>query len=68
LRFVVDWAADKDSIPWFWPSINGNLSKITENDWLTTPGDTNLNESSHTLTNKYTGTHLTLLEAIRRFV
>ncbi|KAJ7765293.1 hypothetical protein B0H16DRAFT_1310196 [Mycena metata] len=60
------WIADKDSIPWFFPSINEFLSKIPEEDWYLTPGDTNLNESAHPYTNQHTGTNLALLEAIDR--
>ncbi|KAJ6482300.1 hypothetical protein C8R47DRAFT_1321958 [Mycena vitilis] len=63
-KVVRDWIADKDSIPWFFPSINGNLSKIPEDDWYLTPGDTNLNESAHPFTNQHTGTNLSILEAV----
>ncbi|KAJ7615487.1 hypothetical protein FB45DRAFT_757736 [Roridomyces roridus] len=62
-KVVRDWIADKESIPWFFPSINRHFSKIPEEDWYLTPGD-NLNESAHPYTNKHTGTNLSLLEAI----
>ncbi|KAJ7274639.1 hypothetical protein C8J57DRAFT_1714477 [Mycena rebaudengoi] len=65
-KIVRDWISDKDSIPWFFPSINGFLSAIPEDDWYLTPGDTNLNESAHPFTNQHTGTNLSLLEAIER--
>ncbi|KAF8194842.1 hypothetical protein K438DRAFT_1968783 [Mycena galopus ATCC 62051] len=65
-KVVRDWIADKDSIPWFFPSINEFLSKMPEEDWYLTPGDTNLNESAHPYTNQHTGTNLALLEAIDR--
>ncbi|KAJ7440399.1 hypothetical protein B0H11DRAFT_1660472, partial [Mycena galericulata] len=64
-KVVRDWIADKDSIPWFFPSINQFLSKIPEEDWYLTPGNTNLNESAHPYTNQHTGTNLSLLEAIQ---
>lgn len=60
----IDWHSDKKSAPWFWGSVNRYLSKILPEDLDITPSDTNLNESSHPLTNKYTGTDLALLEAI----
>ena len=40
------------------------MSKISEEDWYLTPGDTNLNESAHPFTNMHTGINLSLLEAI----
>lgn len=40
------------------------MSKISEDDWYLTPGDTNLNESAHPFTNVHTGINLSLLEAI----
>ncbi|KAJ7086972.1 hypothetical protein C8R44DRAFT_900928 [Mycena epipterygia] len=64
-KVVRDWIADKDSAPWFFPSINRFLSNMSEEEWLLTPGDTNLNESAHPHTNQHTGTNLTLLEAIQ---
>ncbi|KAJ7120131.1 hypothetical protein C8R44DRAFT_877592 [Mycena epipterygia] len=45
--------------------INRFLSNLSEDDWLLTPGDTNLNESAHPHTNQHTGTNLALLEAIQ---
>ncbi|KAJ7033971.1 hypothetical protein C8F04DRAFT_906737, partial [Mycena alexandri] len=64
-KVVRDWIKDKESIPWFWPSINQFLSKISQEDWILTPGDTNLNESAHPYTNQHTGTNLPLLVAIQ---
>ncbi|KAJ7099803.1 hypothetical protein C8R44DRAFT_947249 [Mycena epipterygia] len=60
-----DWIKDKDSIPWFFPSINEFLSDIPKDDWYLTPGDTKLNESAHPFTNQHTGTNLSILEAIQ---
>ncbi|KAJ7829605.1 hypothetical protein B0H13DRAFT_2372459 [Mycena leptocephala] len=65
-KVVRDWITDKDSIPWFFPSFNQFLSKIPEDDWYLTPGNTNLNESAHPYTNQHTGTNLSLLEAIEK--
>ncbi|KAJ7164603.1 hypothetical protein C8R43DRAFT_946418 [Mycena crocata] len=53
-----DWIADKESIPWFFPSFNQFLWQFPENDWYLTPGDTSLND--------HTGTNLSILEAIQR--
>ncbi|KAJ7034513.1 hypothetical protein C8F04DRAFT_1183059 [Mycena alexandri] len=53
-KVVRDWIADKESIPWFFPSINEFLSKIPEED------------CAHPYTNQHTGTNLSLLEAIDR--
>ncbi|KAJ7261187.1 hypothetical protein C8J57DRAFT_1232741 [Mycena rebaudengoi] len=61
-----DWISDKYSIPWLFPSINGLLSAIPEDDWCLTPGDTNLNETACPYTNQHTETTLLLLEAIER--
>ena len=66
MRRSLDWIKDKDSIKdWFWSSINEFLSEIPKEDWLLTPGDTNLNESAHLYTNQHTGTNLPLLVAIQ---
>lgn len=40
------------------------MSKIPEEDWYLTPGDTNLNESAHPLTNMHTGINLPLYDAV----
>ncbi|KAJ7701050.1 hypothetical protein B0H16DRAFT_1834219 [Mycena metata] len=64
-KIIRDWIKDKESAPWFFPSINQFLSKISEEDWILTPGDTNLNESAHPYTNQHTGTNLPLLIAIQ---
>ncbi|KAJ7719347.1 hypothetical protein DFH07DRAFT_761173, partial [Mycena maculata] len=64
-KVVRDWVKDKDSISWFWPSINEHLSKIPKEDWYLTRSDTNLNESAHPYTNQHTGTNLPLLSAIQ---
>ena len=61
---IADWIIDKKSSPWFVPSVNEFMSKIPEDDWYLTPGDTNLNESAHPHTNMHTGTNLPIIEAI----
>lgn len=58
----LDWYADKKS--WFWAAVNMHISKMSREDWMSTPNTTNINESAHVLTNLNTGTRLTLLEAI----
>ncbi|PPQ70451.1 hypothetical protein CVT24_013272 [Panaeolus cyanescens] len=63
-KCVRDWINDKKGSEWFIPSVNQYMSKISEEDWYLTPGDTNLNESAHPFTNIHTGTNLSLLEAI----
>ncbi|KAF9032434.1 hypothetical protein BJ165DRAFT_1568600 [Panaeolus papilionaceus] len=64
-KCVRDWINDKKSCPWFIPSLNQYMSKIPEEDWLLTPGDTNLNESAHPFTNLHTGINLKLLDAVK---
>ncbi|KAJ7049788.1 hypothetical protein C8F01DRAFT_1264828 [Mycena amicta] len=64
-KIVREWIKDKESIPWFFPSINEHLSKIQTEDWYRTTHHTNLNESSHPFTNQHTGTNLPILEAIQ---
>ncbi|EDR04794.1 uncharacterized protein LACBIDRAFT_330283 [Laccaria bicolor S238N-H82] len=63
---IKNWIIDKKSSPWFIPSINQYMSKIHEEDWFLTPGDTNLNESAHPHTNLHTGIGLPILEAIQK--
>ena len=63
-----DWYQDKKPHPWFIPSLNEFFSKIAKEDWYLTPGDTNLNESTHPATNMQTGTNLPLLDSITKFV
>jgi len=66
---ILDWLKDKDSRrPWFWPSINKNFTRIPAEQWDLLPSSTNLNESSHPLTNQNTGVNLPLLEAIIAYV
>lgn len=62
---VKDWIADKDPHPWFFPSLMKSQTKMSKESWLVTPGDTNLNESSHPFTNQFTGTNLSLLDGIQ---
>ncbi|KAK7682460.1 hypothetical protein QCA50_014260 [Cerrena zonata] len=59
-----DWITDKKCAPWYWALLNQNFSKISHDNWFSTPFDTNLNESAHPYTNMHTGTNLPLLEAI----
>jgi len=42
------------------------MSKIHEEDWFLTPGDTNLNESVHPHTNLHMGIGLPILEVIQQ--
>ncbi|KAF8228285.1 hypothetical protein L208DRAFT_1205932, partial [Tricholoma matsutake] len=63
---LCDWIIDKKSSPWFIPSVNEFMSKILEEDWYLTPGDTNLNESAHPHTNMHIGIGLPILEAIKK--
>ncbi|EIM79030.1 uncharacterized protein STEHIDRAFT_116833, partial [Stereum hirsutum FP-91666 SS1] len=58
------WAQDKQSKPWFLPCINKFFTKMNEEDWLATPCDTNINESSHPHTNAHTGIGLSILSSI----
>ncbi|KAL1943444.1 hypothetical protein VTO73DRAFT_4519 [Trametes versicolor] len=59
-----DWWTNKKGMPWFIAGINRNFSKMLPGDWQSTPNNTNINKSAHTLTNTHTRTGLSLLEAI----
>ncbi|KIO15540.1 hypothetical protein M407DRAFT_34867 [Tulasnella calospora MUT 4182] len=61
-----DWWSHKKSYSWLLPSIVGCLSKIAPEDRRLIPDNTNAIEGDHSMTNKYTGTHLTLIDAIQR--
>ncbi|KIJ43436.1 hypothetical protein M422DRAFT_253319 [Sphaerobolus stellatus SS14] len=61
---VRDWYANKAANKWYLPSLVQYLSKIPPYDWITNRGDTNLKESSHPATNRFTGINLSLMEAI----
>ncbi len=61
---ATDWYANKKGMPWFWAVINHHFSKMAECHWLSTPDDTNIGESAHTLSNLYTGIGLSILEGI----
>ncbi|KAI0707244.1 hypothetical protein C8Q76DRAFT_860399 [Earliella scabrosa] len=66
LKALRDWYTNKKGMPWFWGVINRHFSKMPDRDWLSTPNNTNINESAHTLTNAYTGTGLSIFEGILR--
>ncbi|KAI0356054.1 hypothetical protein OH77DRAFT_1538515 [Trametes cingulata] len=59
-----DWWANKKGMPWFAAGINRNFSRMSPADWQSTPSNTNINESAHTLTNAHTRTGLSILEAV----
>lgn len=63
-----DWYKDKEPHTWFFPSVMKHQTKIPQEIWYLTPGDTNLNESAHPFTNQFTGTNLSLLDAIQGYV
>lgn len=67
-RTFADWYKDKEPYPWFFPSVMKHQTKIPQEIWYLTPGDTNLNESAHPFTNQFTGTNLSLLDAIQGYV
>jgi len=45
-----------------------SLTRIHADDWAVTPATTNSGESQHHWTNLQTGTRLSLLEAIEKYV
>ncbi|KAI0681911.1 hypothetical protein C8T65DRAFT_751106 [Cerioporus squamosus] len=65
-KALLDWLNDKERAPWFYATLNPNFSQMPREDWESTSITTNVNESSHTVTNQNTGIGLLLLEAIER--
>lgn len=61
---VKQWYLQKQRNPWYLPSVNAHLSRISRDDWNITPRTTNIAETSHALTNADTSTSLPLLPAI----
>ncbi|KAJ7660302.1 hypothetical protein DFH06DRAFT_1044030 [Mycena polygramma] len=61
---VEQWYLQKQRNPWYLPSVNAHLSKISRDDWNITPRTTNIAETSHASTNADTSTSLPLLPAI----
>ncbi|KAJ7106000.1 hypothetical protein C8R44DRAFT_745647 [Mycena epipterygia] len=57
-------AWQKQRNPWYLPSVNAHLSKVSRDDWNITPRTTNIAETSHASTNADTSTSLPLLPAI----
>jgi len=64
---VLDWWQNKLAYPWYIPALCWHFSKIPEQDWDLGPAETNLNEQSHPATNRTTGIHILLAEAIDRY-
>ncbi|KAJ6487476.1 hypothetical protein C8R47DRAFT_1127593 [Mycena vitilis] len=61
---VKQWYLQKQRNPWYLPSVNAHLSRISRDDWNITPRTTNIAETSHASTNADTSTSLPLLPAI----
>ncbi|KAJ7915765.1 hypothetical protein B0H13DRAFT_1871770 [Mycena leptocephala] len=61
---VQQWYLQKQRNPWYLPSVNVHLSKVSRDDWNITPRTTNIAETSHASTNADTSTSLPLLPAI----
>ncbi|KAJ6536252.1 hypothetical protein B0H19DRAFT_1271039 [Mycena capillaripes] len=61
---VQQWYLQKQRNPWYLPSVNAHLSKVSRDDWNITPRTTNIAETSHASTNADTSTSLPLLPAI----
>ena len=59
---------DKKASDWYFPCINRHYSKMSFDDWTSTPNSSNITESVHVETNCHMGTHLSLLERIDRYV
>lgn len=50
--------------PWLLPGFNRSLSRVPNAHWDVTPNHTNLVETAHVASNRYTGINLTPVEAI----
>ncbi|KAF8514442.1 hypothetical protein BU17DRAFT_94529 [Hysterangium stoloniferum] len=61
---VRDWWRNKLAYPWYIPALCRHFSKVPSADWDLGPTNTNLNEQSHQATNRATGVHIPLAEAI----
>ncbi|KAF8516464.1 hypothetical protein BU17DRAFT_67470 [Hysterangium stoloniferum] len=61
---VRDWWQNKLAYPWYIPALCHHFSKVPSADWDLGPTNTNLNEQSHQATNRATGVHIPLAEAI----
>ncbi|KAF8508185.1 hypothetical protein BU17DRAFT_70896 [Hysterangium stoloniferum] len=61
---VQDWWRNKLAYPWYIPALCRHFSKVPSADWDLGPTNTNLNEQSHQATNRATGVHIPLAEAI----
>ncbi|KAF7322576.1 hypothetical protein HMN09_00036100 [Mycena chlorophos] len=61
---VLQWFQHKETHRWILPSINPTLSKITHDNWIITPRNSNIGEGAHAVRNAQTGTQLPLLTAI----
>ncbi|KAF8522570.1 hypothetical protein BU17DRAFT_64266 [Hysterangium stoloniferum] len=65
---VQDWWRNKLAYPWYIPALCRHFSKVPSADWDLRPTNTNLNQQSHQATNRATGVHIPLAEAIDRFL
>ncbi|KAJ6579406.1 hypothetical protein B0H10DRAFT_2235753 [Mycena sp. CBHHK59/15] len=63
---VQQWYLQKQRNPWYLPSVNAHLSKVSRDDWNITPRTTNIAETSHASTNADTSTSLPLLPLFLR--
>ncbi|KAF8522484.1 hypothetical protein BU17DRAFT_87119 [Hysterangium stoloniferum] len=61
---VRDWWRNKLAYPWYIPALCRHFSKVPSADWDLGPTNTNLNKQSHQATNRATGVHIPLAEAI----
>ncbi|KAF8506446.1 hypothetical protein BU17DRAFT_100736 [Hysterangium stoloniferum] len=59
-----DWWWNKLAYPLYIPALCHHFSKVPSADWDLGPTNTNLNEQSHQATNRATGVHIPLAEAI----
>ncbi|KAJ7737455.1 hypothetical protein DFH07DRAFT_753048 [Mycena maculata] len=68
VKKITDWWAHKEINAWIIPCLVKSQSLIPADVWDSTPSTTNTNEAQHHWTKTLTGTKLTLVEAIEKYV
>ncbi|KAK6996359.1 hypothetical protein R3P38DRAFT_2800060 [Favolaschia claudopus] len=66
VKKISDWWRHKEINEWIIPCFIKSQSRLTENEWDSTPSTTNNNEAQHHHTNTLAGVKLTPVEALER--
>ncbi|KAJ6610337.1 hypothetical protein B0H10DRAFT_2293174 [Mycena sp. CBHHK59/15] len=68
IKKIQDWWAHKKMSEWIIPCLVKSQSRIPAADWDSTPAKTNTGEAQQHWMNSLTGTKLSLVEAIERYI